>query len=45
MITCLQMKIRIRIWQLLLNIRIRASDSCLGMHKIKSDSIVYGIYR
>lgn len=45
MINCLQTKIRIFIWQLLLNIRVRASDSCIGMHTSKSDPINYGIYR
>jgi hypothetical protein len=45
MIACLQPKIRILIWQLLLNIRMRTSDLCLGMNVIKSDLVLYGIYR
>ncbi|CAF4333861.1 unnamed protein product, partial [Rotaria sp. Silwood2] len=40
-----QVKIRILIWQLLLNIRIRSSDSRIGMYLSKMEAIVYGTYR
>jgi len=45
MVSCLQTKIRILIWQLLLNIRIRSSDSCVGMFLTKTNLIAYGTYR
>ncbi|CAF1089887.1 unnamed protein product [Rotaria sordida] len=44
-VSCIQMKIRILIWQLLLNIRIRSSDSRIGMYVIKMERINYGTYR
>ncbi|CAF3345036.1 unnamed protein product [Rotaria sp. Silwood1] len=44
-VSCIQTKIRILIWQLLLNIRIRSSDSRIGMYLIKMETIVYGTYR
>jgi hypothetical protein len=44
-VNCIQIKIRLLIWQLLLNIRIRSSDSFIGINLVKSDLIVYGIYR
>ena len=45
MIQCLQVKSRLLIWQLLLNIRVRASDGYLGMNSAKADLINYGTYR
>ncbi|CAF1507256.1 unnamed protein product [Adineta steineri] len=45
MVSCIQTKIRLLIWQLLFNIRIRSSDSCIGMISVKTNLIVYGIYR
>ena len=44
-LSCIQTKIRVLIWQLLLNIRIRSSDSLIGMYLIQTDTIVYGTYR
>lgn len=44
-VRCMQTKIRILIWQLLLNIRVRVSDSRIGMYSTKTDTIVYGRYR
>ncbi|CAF4325216.1 unnamed protein product, partial [Rotaria magnacalcarata] len=44
-VTCIQVKTRSLIWQLLLNIRIRSSDSRIGMYLSKVDTIVYGRYR
>jgi hypothetical protein len=41
----MQTKIRLIIWQLLFNIRIRSSDLFIGMNSIKTDLIAYGIYR
>ena len=38
MIFCIQPKIRLLIWQLFLNIRIRSSDSCIGMNMLKNGS-------
>ena len=45
MIQCLQVKIRLLIWQLFFHIRVRTSDGYLGMISQKSDLINYGIYR
>jgi hypothetical protein len=45
MVSCIQVKIRLLIWQLLLNMRIRPSDSIIGMNSIKTNLITYGIYR
>jgi hypothetical protein len=45
MIISIQPKIRIRILQLLFNIRIRSSDLYVGMNLNKTDLIVYGLYR
>ncbi|CAM4896178.1 unnamed protein product [Rotaria socialis] len=44
-VTCIQVKTRNLIWQLLLNIRIRSSDSRIGMYSSKKDTILYGRYR
>ena len=40
-----QTKIRLLIWQLLLNIRLRSSDSAIGMISFKTNITVYGVYR
>ena len=45
MVGCLSTKIRLLIWQLLLNIRIRSSDLFIGMNLVKMDTINYGLYR
>ena len=44
-VSCIQIKIRLLIWKLFLNMRIRNSDSIIGMYVIKLKRIVYGIYR
>lgn len=44
-IHCIQIKIRLLIWQLLFNIRIHSSDSIIGIYIAKTDVIHYGIYR
>ncbi|CAF0748109.1 unnamed protein product [Adineta ricciae] len=40
-----QTKIRLLIWQLLLNMRLRSSDSAIGMISFKTNLTVYGVYR
>jgi hypothetical protein len=44
-VTCVHPRIRILIWQTLLHIRMRSSDSCVGMCSTANDRIIYGMYR
>lgn len=44
-IQIIQIQKRLLIWQLFLNIRIRSSDSVIGIYLNKLDGIAYGIYR
>ncbi|UJR33733.1 hypothetical protein I4U23_021160 [Adineta vaga] len=44
-LSCIQTKIRLLIWQLFFNIRLRSSDLAIGMISYKTNLIPYGIYR